>query len=211
MIIIHRVNTIERLQTTDTKYGVEVDIRTYKNRLIINHEPFEDGDELEQYIKQFRHQFIILDIKEEGIETRVMEIMEKYNISNYFLLGVTPPFIYQFINKKVKKMAIRFSEFESIETCENFAGKVEWVWVDTFTKLPLNKDAYRTLSKHFKICLVCPERWGRPNDIRLYIKQMKKDNIKIDAVMTAGEYANQWENSGALNFFLENLFRPFSD
>ena len=49
--IIHRVNTIKQLNTTDTKHGVEIDIRCYKNRLVLNHDPFGKGDIFENYLK----------------------------------------------------------------------------------------------------------------------------------------------------------------
>jgi hypothetical protein len=44
----------------------------------------------------------------------------------------------------------------------------------------------------FKICLVCPERWGRPEDIPRYIEYLSKNRIVIDAVMTSAKYAGAW-------------------
>jgi hypothetical protein len=45
--IIHRVNKIGDLKKISQEFGVEVDIRTYNNQLVLNHEPFEDGYSLE--------------------------------------------------------------------------------------------------------------------------------------------------------------------
>ena len=39
-LIKHRRNTIEQLKETPTKYGIEVDIRSFGEKLIINHDPF---------------------------------------------------------------------------------------------------------------------------------------------------------------------------
>ena len=71
---------------------------------------------------------------------------------------------------------------------------LNWVWVDTNTKLPLDKDSYSKIKEaKFKICLVCPERWHRPQDIQKYIDYMRQNNIKIDAVMTNKNYIPIWE------------------
>jgi hypothetical protein len=43
-IILHRINTIKKLSAAPIKFGVEIDIRSYKNKLILNHEPLLNGD-----------------------------------------------------------------------------------------------------------------------------------------------------------------------
>lgn len=194
--IIHRVNTIEELKKVPEEYGVEVDIRTFNKKLILNHEPFEEGDLLDSYLANFRHAFIILEIKEEGIEKEVIKLCEKYKITDYFLLSVTFPFIYMLSKQGIRKMAVRFSEFENISTALSMGGKADWVWVDTFTKNPLDKNIYSRLKEAgFKLCIVCPERWGRPQDIRKYTEYMKRENIKPDAVMTSIKFSEEWANT----------------
>lgn len=193
--IIHRINTVEELRKIPKKYGVEVDIRTRDDQLILHHEPFHDGDLLEDYLNEFAHSFIILEIKEEGIEKRVLGLCQKYGIKDYFLLSVTYPFMYLLTREGEKKMAVRFSEFEDINTALSMQGKVDWVWVDTFTELPLIKQNYGLLKKAgFKICLVCPERWGRSQDISRYKQTLEAEDIKLDAVMTSIEYVERWNN-----------------
>ena len=195
LIIRHRANTIKELQETPEKYGVEIDIRAHHNQLILNHEPHLGGENLEEYLQHYKHSFIIFNIKEAGIENQVIQLAEKYNIKNYFLLDVEFPFIYNATrNKGFKKIAIRFSEAEPIEMAMAQKDLVEWVWIDTNTKLPLNKENHYKLEQAgFKLCLVCPERWGRPEDIEKYISYMRENNIQIDAVMTSINHANKWE------------------
>ena len=38
--IIHRVNTIKELKQIPKEYGCEIDIRTDRSKLILNHDPF---------------------------------------------------------------------------------------------------------------------------------------------------------------------------
>ena len=43
------------------------------------------------------------------------------------------------LKKKTKNIAIRFSENETIQTAKIFKNRFKWLWIDTVTKLPLNK------------------------------------------------------------------------
>ncbi|MFA5142297.1 MAG: hypothetical protein WC471_04985 [Candidatus Woesearchaeota archaeon] len=193
--IIHRINKISELKKVPLQYGVEVDIRTYNNQLILNHEPFQDGDKLDEYLAEFKNAFIILEIKEEGIEKEVIKLCEKYGIEDYFLLSVSFPFIYLLSKQGIRKMAARFSEFEDINTCLTMKHKIEWIWVDTFENNPLSAENYRLLKDAgFKICIVCPERWGRSTDISEYTNYFKSSDIRLDAVMTSYKHVNDWFN-----------------
>lgn len=198
IIIRHRVNTIQGLKETPEKYGVEIDIRGYGDKLLLNHNPIDDPskyDEFEEYLKHFNHAFVIFNVKEAGYEDRIIELAKKYNIENYFFLDVEFPYFYRATRKdKLRKIAVRYSEAEPIEMTLAQQGLVDWVWVDTNTQIPLNKEIYNKLRQSgFKLCLVCPERWGRPEDIKKYKEFMKQEGIGLDAVMTALEYAQEWE------------------
>jgi hypothetical protein len=97
----------------------------------------------------------------------------------------------------LRKIAVRYSEAEPIEAVEAQMNDfnepmLDWVWIDTNTQLPLNPDIVQRLSK-FKTCLVCPERWGRPEDIPVYIQKMKELGFKLDAVMTNIKYVDKYK------------------
>src|SRR5258706_4464368 len=94
-IIIHRVNTIEKLKTIPKKYGVAIDVRESNGDLILNHEAFKKGVLLEKYLTHFHQAFVIFNIKEAGIEEKVLELAKKFNITNYFLLDVEAPYLYR--------------------------------------------------------------------------------------------------------------------
>ena len=121
-------------------------------------------------------------MKEAGYEKRVIRLAKKYNIENYFLLDVEFPFLYQATRGQgFRKIAVRYSEAEPIEAVKKqmHDGEtlLDWVWIDTNTKLPLNLEVINQL-RFFKTCLVCPERWNRPHDIPIYItkiREMKKE------------------------------------
>ena len=77
IIICHRINSIKQLKKIPYKYGVEIDVRDYKNKLVLNHDPFKKGETLINYLKYFKHKFLIINVKSEGIETKIYEILKK--------------------------------------------------------------------------------------------------------------------------------------
>jgi len=191
-IIIHKINTISDLKNIEPKYGVEIDIRAWGSDLILNHDPFQNGEKLGCYLDEYRHGTLVLNIKEAGIEDEVLRLVRQRSyINSYFLLDVEFPYLYRASREGERNIAIRFSEDESIETVKNYVGKVDWVWIDTNTQLPLNEKNI-TVLKEFKKCLVCPERWGRPSDIDGYKIRLEKINFSIDAVMTEKKYVKNW-------------------
>ena len=150
--IAHRINTLEELEKVPKKYGVEIDLRDFGNRLILQHDPFKDGLDFEEYLKHYNHGIIILNIKSERIEYRVLELIKKYNVKKYFFLDSSFPMIYNISREGNNNIALRFSEFEGIDTILNLRGKVEWVWVDCFTILPINHEIFTLLKDNgFKV------------------------------------------------------------
>ena len=193
-IIIHRVNTIKGLKQVQPQFGTEIDIRAWGSELILNHEPFLSGEKLEDYIDEYQHGTLILNIKEAGIEDEVLRLVRlRPQIKSYFLLDIEFPYLYRASRQGERSIAIRFSEDESIELAKKYTEKIDWVWIDTNTQLPLDKSSAPILNM-FKKCMVCPERWGRPSDIVNYKKLMYSLDFKIDAVMTCDKYIESWKN-----------------
>jgi hypothetical protein len=192
-LIAHRLNKIKELRKLPKKYGVEIDLRSNGSKIVLNHDPHKSGDIFENYLSNYNHGTLILNIKESGIETEVIKTIKKFKIKSFFLLDVELPFIFQ-SNKDINKnISIRYSEYEPIDIAKKFINNIGWVWIDTFTTLPLNKNIVTTLKK-FKSCLVCPERWGRPKDVKPYFRKMKKINFFPTSVMTAKKYFKTWED-----------------
>jgi len=185
--ISHRRNTIEELKATPTEYGVEVDIRSDNGKLIIHHDPFSSGDDFEKWIQHYQHGTLILNVKEEGLETRLIDLMKQRGIDDYFFLDQSFPFLIKWSKLGERHCAVRVSEFESVETALTLAGKIDWVWVDCFTKFPLSgEDAKRLQDAGFKLCLVSPELQGRPAETAIpeLAKLLADRQIAADAICT---------------------------
>ena len=191
-IVIHRINTIEQLKTIPHHFGVEVDLRSHDSDIIMNHDPFKGGEYFSEYLEHYQHGLMVLNIKEAGIENEVLRRVRERGIKASFLLDVEFPYIYQASRKGERSIAMRYSEDESMETVLKYENKVDWVWIDTNTRLPLDTEICEQL-KNFKTCLVCPERWGRPEDIPVYHEQIQKLNFNLDAVMTSLACSGTWQ------------------
>lgn len=191
--IAHRINTIEELKKIPKKYGVELDLRDYGDRLILQHDPFINGEDFEEYLKHYDHGTMILNIKSERIEYKVQELIKQYNIKKYFFLDSSFPMINQLSNEGEKKLALRFSEFEGLDTILAMAGKVEWIWVDCFTKLPITKKNHSILKElGFKFCLVSPELQKQERKLDEYRDYLKSQKIIFDAICCKIHNITKW-------------------
>ena len=183
LLIAHRINTVAQLAQVPTHCGVELDLRDRADRLILQHDPFLDGEDFEDYLRHWRHRLMILNIKSERIEPRVLELLRKHEISNYFFLDSSFPMIRHLVKIGERRIAISFSEFEPIEAALALAGQADWVWVDCFTRMPLDGRTYGLLRRHFKLCAVSPELQGRPVETFAdYARQLAP--FPLDAVCT---------------------------
>ena len=192
--IAHRVNTIQELLNTPTEYGVEIDLRDYQDKIILQHDPFKDGECFEEYLKNYNHGTMILNIKSEGIEPMVLKLIKKYNVNNYFFLDCSFPMINLLNSKGERNIALRFSEFEGIDTLYSMAGKVDWVWVDCFTRLPINTNNYKIIKGlNYKLCLVSPELQRQNSKLNSYKLFLKEKNIECNAICTKLKNIKKWQ------------------
>lgn len=197
-LISHRRNTVSELLATNSKYGIEVDIRSEGDRLIIHHDPCVAGESFDEWIDVYQHGTLILNVKEEGLESRLIALMQSKGITDYFFLDQSFPFLVKWSKAGEHRCAVRVSEFESIETALTLAGKVDWVWVDCFTHFPLSaQDAIRLKDAGFKLCLVSPELQGRDANVEIpqLASLLKERNIVADAVCT--KRPDIWETAVA--------------
>jgi len=101
----------------------------FVKEIIMQHDPFLEGENFEDLLKQYGNQgTLILNIKSERIEPKVLELIHKYQVKKYFFLDSSFPMIYLLSKQDEKKISLRFSEFESIDTVLlHMKGRANWV------------------------------------------------------------------------------------
>lgn len=194
--IAHRINTLQELKNLPEEFGVELDLRDDLNgKIYIQHNPFEPGEDFEDYLRAYHHGTMILNVKSERIEHKILDLMQIYKIEKYFFLDSTFPMIKLLSDLGERNIAIRFSEFEGMDTVRKMAGKVNWIWADTFTKLPIDNLIFTEMKElGYNICLVSPELQGQPEKIELYGEQILQERIDWDAICTKIYNIGKWKD-----------------
>ena len=198
-IIIHKVNDTRYLSEINPNYGVEFDVRSNNGDLILSHDPVGANDELnflDDFIKLCEGRLLIANIKEAGIEERVINLLQSYS-EKFFLLDCEMPFLIKNQKKFGKHLSIRYSKLESIETVKNFSQYVKWVWIDTYENLDLSKIKNYMLDD-LNTVLVSPERWDINTDLNIFIKKLKNEKFKLDYVMTDPDKSSIWEANSSV-------------
>ena len=174
-IIRHRVNRISDLAAVRPEWGVEMDLRSDPRRpghLYVAHDPWVEGDDFEAWLTEYVARGIqgplILNTKEDNLETRVLELLQKHGVRNHFFLDTALPTLVKWTQFQGRReFAVRLSKFEPVESCLPFAGKADWVWVDCFEGNPMvDADSLSAIDRlkaaGFRVCLVSPELQGQP-------------------------------------------------
>ena len=185
IICCHRINTIKELKNIPHNFGIEVDINVFGKKLCLSHDASTNGVSLNSFLKYYKHKFIIFNIKSEGLEIRVLELIKKFKIKKYFFLDSSFPFIYKLSKTITKNFAIRVSDYENINTALKMTNRVKWIWLDCFKKYSISIKLINKLKiNNFKICLVFPDLHGREVQAsdKLFYKNLNRNNIRPDMI-----------------------------
>lgn len=189
-IIKHRINTIEGLVQIASNYGIEIDLRSKNGEIVLSHDPFpEESIHFTDWLKFYHHKTLVLNIKEEGLEQKVLEIMSSFEIQEFFFLDQSFPFMMKSLKDGESRVAIRFSDQESFDTIFKISNlelvNPDWVWIDSFSgNWSHLSDLAKIKSLGFKVCLASPELHGRNLDLELENIKTFFINSQFDAICT---------------------------
>jgi hypothetical protein len=196
--ICHRVNSLSEYIVKDFK-GIEFDIRDSNGLILVTHDPFTTGMELESFVIRLPKvdDFLyIVNVKSEGIEEKAREILERNEIKNFFFLDSSFPTIVKMSKDGEKRFAIRASEYESIQTAIEMSGKVNFVWIDCFTKF-VPEHVMLAKGMGYNVCLVSPELHKHSNYISFInsmCEQIKKYHLVVDYICCKPHVLDIWKS-----------------
>lgn len=185
-IFHHRINTSSQLVRIPSADGVEIDVRSRGQDIILEHDPFKKGELFTEWLEHWQGQSLILNVKEEGIEERTLEMLSTYQNLEYFFLDQSFPFLARTIKSGNTNTAARVSDLESVETA--LLMNCSWVWIDCFLGdwnfLPSVINRLQDDGK--KICLVSPElvRENSLNELQVLQKILRDNNLFVQGVCT---------------------------
>ena len=191
--ISHRINFLDSKIASEVfsvADGIEFDLRDSNKELIVQHDACQEGQLFSEFLRFCPpNKFYIVNIKAEGIEEMSIDMLTKHGITNFFLLDCGMPSIIRLGRKGERRMAIRFSEYESFETVTAVAPFVSWIWIDVFTKIVLtSEEAMKAKGFGLRLCLVSPELQGQPEKRETYLQYCKDNEIHLDAICTKQKY-----------------------
>ena len=192
-IIIHRVNKIKNYNKLKNFYGIETDVRDYGKKIILSHDPNENGEDFFEFINNV-DKTVFLNIKSSGLLTKILRFVKNKKI---FLLDISfSEFNYLYEKNLSHKVLLRFSSYERFDFKKKYFTEIKWIWYDYFNELKISLKDYKYLKKNKKkICLVSPDLLGKKNKILEYIKYLNKNKIVVDAVCTKKENVSLWKNN----------------
>ncbi|MBL8611770.1 MAG: hypothetical protein JNL38_30785 [Myxococcales bacterium] len=156
----HRINTVEALEKLPPDLGLEFDLRSDGDRVIVTHDPHTDGPTIEEFFPKIGARPCIFNVKCEGIEARVAGLAQSLGIEDYFFLDCSVPAAVKLWRAGNRRVAVRYSELEPVEGVLAWAGKATWCWVDCFERFPVEEPAWSRVADALRICLVSPELQG---------------------------------------------------
>lgn len=194
--ISHRVNKKNDMLALPDTVGVELDVRDdIGGRLYMEHDPFTDGENFEEYLKAYHCGTMIVNVKSERIELKIKELLDKYHITEYFFLDSSFPMLKLLSDMGENRLAVRFSEYEGMDTVRSMQGRAKWVWADCFSKFPLDRTtADEIKSMGYKICIVSPELQGQQHKIAEYAAVIRDNHIPVDAICCKFHHIALWRD-----------------
>jgi hypothetical protein len=162
LVVAHRRNRPDELAATPAGLGIEMDIRSYGDRLVVTHEPFDPGVDLEEWLDAYAHAFLVANVKEEGLEPAVEAALAARGIDRWAYLDQSFPFLVKTLRRGENRCMVRVSEYEAAATALSLRPAPGWVWLDSFTgRLPAREDLAALAAAGLQVMLVSPELQGR--------------------------------------------------
>lgn len=160
----------------DLGFGIETDFRDYNGELVISHNiPLGDEMTAESFFKLYAEikskSCLALNIKADGLQEKLKELLEKYNINNYFCFDMSIPDTIGYVNSKLD-IATRHSEYEKEFP---FYDNSSVVWMDCFKS-----------------------DWFSVSDIKIHLENNKKVCI-VSSDLHKREYKEAWAEYKKIN------------
>ena len=148
-------------------FGTETDLRDQGGRLVISHNPaLGNALTAEEFFSEYvRHEEslpLALNIKADGLQQLLEEMLATYKVSNYFVFDMSVPDTILYLKSGFRVFA-RQSEYEPTPALyDQIAG----VWIDHFqSDAWINSDIVENhIAKGKQVCLVSPELHGRAHE-----------------------------------------------
>ena len=176
--------TIAFERSFSLRFGTETDIRDYGGKLVISHDIADENsitvEHLFEIYKSYDSQLpLALNIKADGLQAKLKELLIAYRIENYFVFDMSIPDTLGYLKAGIRCFT-RQSEYEPTPALYDQAAGV---WMDSFLDDWIEEqhiDLHLTADK--QVCLVSPDLHKRYHN-PFWIKLSKMRIIDSDNIM----------------------------
>lgn len=140
-------------------FGVETDIRDHNTELVVSHDMADDNCLLvdtffESYTEINSNLPLAINIKADGLQEKLKNLLNKFNVENYFVFDMSVPDGLLYLRHGLKVFT-RQSEYEKEPS---FYGEACGVWLDEFKDHWINEQVILShIQDNKKICIVSPD------------------------------------------------------
>jgi len=173
-------------------FGTETDIRDFCGTLVISH---DIADESCITVRQFLDLYssfltrlpLALNIKADGLQFKLCELLKEYEITNYFVFDMSIPDTLGYIRSGLNFFS-RQSEYEPTPA---FYKEASGVWMDCFHDDWIQEaDIEQHLTTGKQICLVSPELHKREYGYYWeYLSRMK--SVASEQIMLCSDFPEE--------------------
>ena len=174
-------------------FGTETDIRDRNNQLVISHDmPDAKSITVEAFFeiyKGFRKSLpLALNIKADGLQTELRQLLTKYQIENYFVFDMAVPDGLQYAKQKFQTFT-RHSEYESPPPYYDLA---QGVWLDEFNGHWIGDEIIeKHLEQNKALCIVSPDLHKRDHRQEWLHYRGMETRIGKDKIMLCTDFPEQ--------------------
>ncbi|MFN5856701.1 MAG: hypothetical protein ACK456_12545 [Pseudanabaenaceae cyanobacterium] len=144
-------------------FGTETDVRDALGELVISHDPPIGGEMKFSYFLEIYNGYkqrhsqplpLALNVKADGLQSRLKLLLEQYEITNYFMFDMSVPDAKLYIEQDFKV----FTRHSELETVPSLYESSMGVWLDCFYGDWIDNDVLESHIKQNKqVCLVSPD------------------------------------------------------
>lgn len=175
-------------------YGLETDLRDRGGGIVLSHDMANENclglDNLFKLYKKYNTNLpLALNIKADGLQIPLKQLIQKYEITNYFVFDMSIPDALVYIDLNFNVFT-RQSEYEKEPS---FYGKACGIWMDEFHSHWIDKNI---IKKHIdngkSLCIVSPELHKRSYEKEWQeYKQIEKELQIQDKLMICTDYPDK--------------------
>jgi len=148
-------------------FGIETDVRDLHRTIEVSHDPpmqklLTLNSIIDSLIKIGNHSYlstIALNIKSDGIEKLLKQVIDNYSFKKYFCFDMSTPQLMAYQSLGLKT----FTRHSDVEPIPVFYDRASGVWLDELISTWLENTS--VIESHFKknkqVCVVSPELHGR--------------------------------------------------